>query len=47
MSGTYKVAQAKQRIARASKLAETENIILHDEYLRETRPEMMGEYVNS
>ena len=47
MSGTYKVAQAKQRIARASKLAETENIILHDEYLRETRPDMMGEYVNS
>lgn len=38
-----------QRMAkiRASKLAETENIILHDEYLRETRPEMMGEYVNS
>lgn len=32
---------------RASKLAEAENITLHDEYIRERYPEKMGDYFNS
>lgn len=32
---------------RASRLAEAENIRLHDEYLRDAYPERMGDYINS
>jgi hypothetical protein len=32
---------------RSSKLAEAENIRLHDEYYKKTKPEMMGDYFNS
>lgn len=46
-SANLKKQKALQNLARASRMAETENIRLHDEYLRETRPEMMQDFFNT
>lgn len=43
----YSQIETSDKIARSSKLAEDENIRLHDKSIREKRPELMTDYFNS